>query len=221
MGRNSLRAPSFSNGLDFALFKNTKVTEKITVQLQFNVVNLFNSQFKGTQDVVIDDGLQDNIVLSTAFHHFPSEWEWFCANKNLLFSEEKTHLLLSIHMPGSIAFCMHLAGEKIKTMNWEQQKIMHYLLFKHKYVLYQGSGEQDIEENNFLLKFYLEIKERLPHLSTENIKSFVIDNSIHLSSVKKQLLKKIDFSTSYQLRYNLLSLPAETKATIFDIITAN
>src|SRR6185369_10607047 len=29
------------------------------------------------QDVAIDDGLQDNIVLSAAFHHFTSEWEWF------------------------------------------------------------------------------------------------------------------------------------------------
>lgn len=173
------------------------------------------------QDVVIDDGVQDNVVLSAAFHNFPAEWEWFCANKWLVAAKQQSPLLLSIHMPGSIAFCMQLASEKIKTMNWEQQKIMHYLLFRHKYVLYTGDSDQKSHDNNFLLNFYRSIKENLPHLPVENIKSFALDNCFHLPAVKKQLLKKVNFSTAYQLKYNLLSLPAETKSNIFDAVTGN
>ena len=152
--------------------------------------------------------MQDNVVLSAAFHHFPDEWEWFCANKCSVAAEQQTPLLLSMHMPGSIAHCMQLASDKIKTMNWEQQKIMHYLLFKHQYVLYAGSSGRYIDRNNFLLDFYRSIKERLPHLPLGSIKSFAIDNCIHLPAVRKQLLKKVNFSTAYQLQHNLLSLPA-------------
>jgi hypothetical protein len=172
------------------------------------------------QDAVIDDGVQDNIVLSAAFHHFPAEWDWFCTNKNLIEQEKQTPLLLSLYMPESIALCMQLASEKIKTMNWEQQKIMHYLLFKHKYVLYTESNDKEFSGNNFLLHLYVTLRERLPHLSPNSIKSFAIDNCIHLSALKNRLLKEVGFSTSYQLQYNLHSLPAETKAKIFDLVTA-
>ena len=171
------------------------------------------------QDVAIDDGVQDNVVLSAAFHHFPIEWEWFCANKILLEQAKQTSYLLSLYMPGSIAFCMQLASEKIKMMNWEQQKIIHCLLFKHKYVLYAGNDQQNFGDDNFLSGFYMAVKKRLPHLSVDRIKSFAVDNCIHLPAVKKQLLKKVDFSTSYQLKYNLLSLAVETKASIFDAAT--
>jgi len=122
-------------------------------------------------------------------------------------------------MPASIAFCMQLAGEKIRLMNWEQQKIMHYLLFRHRYILYRGNDEENITDDNFLLGFYRRIKEKLPHVPVSGIKSFVIDNCIHLPAVKKQLLGKVNFSTSYQLQYNLLSISVETKAMIFDEVT--
>lgn len=94
---------------------------------------------------------------------------------------------------------------------------MHYLLFKHKYILYRG--DENFTNKNFLVRFYHGVKEKLPHLSADSIKSFAIDNCIHLPAVKKQLLSKVDFSTSYQLQYDLLSLPVETKATIFDEVT--
>jgi hypothetical protein len=60
----------------------------------------------------------------------------------------------------------------------------------------------------------------MPHLSVQSIKSFAIDTCVHLPGLRKQLLGKIDLSTAYQLRYNLLSVPSEMKAAIFDAVTA-
>jgi hypothetical protein len=173
-------------------------------------------------DPVLDDGLQDNILLSIACHYFPDEWEWFCANKLLLEQQMNKSLLLSMHMPCSMEHCLQLASDKITAMNWEQQKIMHYLIFKNKYVLYKENTDHGIEDKSgFLLQFYLRVKDRMPHLSVQAIKSYAINTCIHLKKEKKQLLRKVNFSTAYQLRYNLLSLSAETKATIFDTVTTN
>ena len=173
-------------------------------------------------DVIIDDGLQDNLVLSIAFHCFPAEWEWFCTYKHLLEQQKQEPLLLSLFMPCSMERCLYLASEKIKRMNWEQQKIMHYLLFKNKYVLYTGNGDENLTGNgDFLLQFYLHIKDRMPGLSPGTIKSYAIDTCVHIRQTRKQLFKKLNFSTAYSLRYDLLSLSAETKAEIFDTVTAN
>jgi len=171
-------------------------------------------------DVILDDGIQDNIVLTTAFHCFPREWKWFCLNKHLLEQEKQKPLLLSLYMPCSMERCMQMASDKIRIMNWEQQKIMHYLLFKNKYVLYRKkAGENLMAENNFILQFYLHVKDKMAHLPEEAIKSFAINSCIHIRTVRRHVLKKINFSASYRLRYNLLSLSAETKAAIFDSIT--
>ena len=173
------------------------------------------------QDTLIDDGLQDNILLSIACHYFPGEWKWFCNHKHLLEQAPGQSSLLSLYMPGSIEYCLQLASDKIKTMNWEQQKIMHYLLFKHQYYLYEGKGYGGtVSIKLFLLQFYRHINERMPHLQAVAVKSFIIDTCIHLTKEKKQLLRKVNFSTAYQLRYNLLSMPAEKKALLFDKVTA-
>ncbi|HEX3470442.1 MAG TPA: TonB-dependent receptor [Silvibacterium sp.] len=47
VGRNTLRGQSWNN-LDSSIFKNTPITERINLQLQFNVFNTFNRQFLGT-----------------------------------------------------------------------------------------------------------------------------------------------------------------------------
>jgi hypothetical protein len=55
VGRNTLRGQTINN-VDAGIFKNTKVSEKITVQFQANAFNLFNRQFRGVPDAFIDDG---------------------------------------------------------------------------------------------------------------------------------------------------------------------
>ena len=174
------------------------------------------------QDVIIDDGIQDNIVLSTACHYFPEEWKWFCTQKPLLEQAVADQLLLSLYMPCSTEYCLQLASNKIRAMNWEQQKIMHYLLFKKKYVLYKEKQDQKFAgKEEFLLQFYNRIKSKMAHLPEKVIKSHAVNICVHLQKERKRLLRKLDFSTAYQLRYNLLSLPPETKAAIFDTVTAN
>ena len=172
-------------------------------------------------DPVIDDGLQDNMLLSIACHYFPGEWEWFCANKHLVKLEKDKSLLFASYMPCSMDHCLQLAANKITMMNWEQQKIMHYLIFKNNYVLYKQNADEKPEAGDFLSQFYLQVKEKMAHLSETAIKSYVINICIHLKKERKQLLRKVNLSTAYQLRYNLLSIPAETKATIFDAVTTN
>ena len=119
-------------------------------------------------------------------------------------------------------YYFQLASDKIKAMNWEQQKIMHYLIFKNKYVLYKENTDESItDKGGFLLQFYLRIKERMPHLPVQAVKSYAINTCIHLKEERKQLLRKVNFSTAYQLRYNLLLLTDEAKAAIFDTVTTN
>ena len=55
VGRNTLRAQSFSN-LDFGVYKNFKMGERVTMQFQANSFNLLNRQYRGTPDPFIDDG---------------------------------------------------------------------------------------------------------------------------------------------------------------------
>ena len=170
-------------------------------------------------DPVIDDGLQDNIVLSIACHYFPDEWAWFCANKHLVNQEKDKSMLLALYMPCTMEHCLQLASNKITMMNWEQQKIMHYLIFKNNYTLHKQPGDKNFEAGDFLSEFYQHVKAKMPHLATQAIKSYVINVSIHLKKERKHLLRTLNFSTAYQLRYNLLSVPAETKADIFDAVT--
>ena len=104
-------------------------------------------------------------------------------------------------------------------MNWEQQKIMHYLIFKNNYTLYKLPPDKNLSTTDFLTKFYLQVKDRMPHLAPQAIKSYVINVCIHLRKERKQLLRKVSISTAYQLRYNLFSVSPETKAAIFDVVT--
>ena len=47
MSRNTLRGQSWNN-LDSSIFKTTPLTERVNLQLQFNVFNTFNRQYLGT-----------------------------------------------------------------------------------------------------------------------------------------------------------------------------
>jgi hypothetical protein len=54
-GRNILRAQDFNN-LDFGLSKNTKITEKVTMQFQWNAFNILNRQYRGTPGIFPEIG---------------------------------------------------------------------------------------------------------------------------------------------------------------------
>jgi len=171
------------------------------------------------QDMVIDEGLQDNLVLSAACHHFPNEWKWFCSHRDALKAVEHRFSLLSLYMPGSMHYCMQLAAERIKTMNWEQQKIMHYLLFKNKYVLYQKEFDGHAKIDT-LQKFYNAVKIKMSHLSLAAIKAFAIDTLMHGKETRNKIANEAKFSKAYQLRYDLYLLSETEKASIFDKLTA-
>ena len=137
----------------------------------------------------------------------------------LLEKENNRSLLFSLYMPSSMEYCLQLASNRITTMNWEQQKIMHYLIFKNKYVLYRDEDdEKAMRRGAFLREFYMQVKDKMSHLPDQAIKSYVINTCIHLRKERKWLLRKVDFSTAYQLRFNLLSVPGEIKASIFDTV---
>ncbi len=172
-------------------------------------------------DPVIDDGFQDNLLLSVAYHHFPDEWDWFCLNRCVLKHTKDKPQLFSLYMPCSMEYCFRLASQKIMAMNWEQQKIMHYLIFKNKYCLYKDKSDVNFgNKGDFLLQFYRKIKNRMSHLPEAVIKSYVINTCIHLRKTRNQLFNKLNFTKAYQLRYNLFSLSEEEKVTIFDSATA-
>jgi len=169
-------------------------------------------------DIVVDDGFQDNLLLCTAKRYFPHERQWFAANKELLKTKEHAALLTSLYMPCSVQFCLQLAVNKIKTMNWEQQKIMHYLLKKNWFITYQN---KDITfcSKNVVSGIYQSIKNKMQHLPQANIKSYAVDICFHKRSAQKQLLKKVNLTLAYQLKYNLLSMSIESKAAIFNDVT--
>ena len=56
IGRNTLRAQTFNN-LDFGVYKNFKMGERVTLQVQANGFNVFNRQYRGTVDPFLDDGV--------------------------------------------------------------------------------------------------------------------------------------------------------------------
>jgi len=53
-GRNTLRGQNIST-LNFALFKNTKLTERMTLQLRATAYNALNHQFRGVPDPLLED----------------------------------------------------------------------------------------------------------------------------------------------------------------------
>ena len=55
VGRNTLRAPHF-NRADFAMFKNVKITERLSTQIRWETRNIFNTPFFGIPDLFVDDG---------------------------------------------------------------------------------------------------------------------------------------------------------------------
>ena len=67
--RNRLFGQSF-NQWNMGLFKTTNITEKVKIQLQANMQNVFNRQFRGTPDPLIEDG--SLAVLGTFGNNFSS-----------------------------------------------------------------------------------------------------------------------------------------------------
>jgi hypothetical protein len=69
-GRNLLRAQQFDN-LDASIFKDTKVTERVLLELQLNAYNALNHQFRGTPtaNVFASNALETvNQFLSNAYN---------------------------------------------------------------------------------------------------------------------------------------------------------
>lgn len=170
------------------------------------------------QDIVVDDGFQDNLLLCAAKRYFPHERQWFTANKELLKTKEHAALLTSLYMPSSVQFCLQLSADKIKTMNWEQQKIMHYLLKKNWFIAYQNKDITFCCKNE-LLGIYQSIKNKMLHLPQATIKSYAVNICFHKRSARKQLLKNVNLTLAYQLKYNLLSMSVESKAEVFNELT--
>jgi hypothetical protein len=54
VGRNILRGETISS-TNMALFKNTRITEKLTAQFQFQVFNVMNTMFRGVPDQILND----------------------------------------------------------------------------------------------------------------------------------------------------------------------
>jgi outer membrane receptor protein involved in Fe transport len=67
--RNTLRAQSINN-VDLGIFKNIKVLEGKTLQLQANAANILNRQFRGTPDPNIDDFTSNPLTSSFLNNHF-------------------------------------------------------------------------------------------------------------------------------------------------------
>lgn len=167
-------------------------------------------------DPIVDHGIQDNLLLSAAFHLFPAEWKWFLNQKSRLLACRDSHLLFSAHMPGSMECCLQLASARIRPMNWEQQKIMHYLILRNHYSVY---GFESVSKGpGFLASFYRCVRSRMPHLSNTVVKSFAIDTAVHLPSCRRDIAGRLCLSEGYQLRFNPLALTPETKAGFFDQI---
>ena len=175
------------------------------------------------QDVVLDDGIQDNIVLCMSRCHFPAEWKWFSKNKYLLRNSKNYALTLSLGMPCTIQTCLQLITEKLNTMSWEQKKIIHYLLFKNWFVKRKNGQElfenHSKEKSKWLLLLYEKLKEQMLQAEPEHIKSYIIETCFHFDTARTYILKKASPTLSYQLRYDLLSLSTRKKAALFDTIT--
>ena len=56
MGRNTLRGDTW-NGVDASLYKNVRLTERFTTQLQLSAFNVLNRAYYGTPDPFLDDVL--------------------------------------------------------------------------------------------------------------------------------------------------------------------
>jgi hypothetical protein len=52
------------------------------------------------------------------------------------------------------------------------------------------------------------------HLPDTAVKGFAINTCMHLPSVRKNMLRKLNLSIAYQLRYNLYSVPDEIKSEL-------
>jgi hypothetical protein len=54
VGRNTLRGEPI-NTVNIAFFKNTRVTEKLTLQFQAQAFNVLNTMFRGVPDPIVQD----------------------------------------------------------------------------------------------------------------------------------------------------------------------
>ena len=188
------------------------------IQLQgwiniMSVVQIYDDM----QDIVVDDGFQDNLLLCIARRNFPVEWDWFCVNKEILKEKESAALLTSLYMPCSVQLCLQLASDKIRTMNWVQQKIMHYLLKKNWFIPNKNKNVEFFCKEE-LDGIYQSIKSKMTHLPEAAIKSYAVQACFHKRHAQKQLLRKVNFTTAYQLRYNLLLMSQKAKAAAFDAV---
>lgn len=169
------------------------------------------------QDVLEDEGYQDNLVMSVAFHKFPGEWNWLQQSRERLQTEKQIPFLLSVCMPQSIHYCLELASEKMRTMNWEQQKIINYLLFKNWFVKsHQNVQHLSFSDDHFLSSLFSELRILMPAASEQTLKTHIINSCFHLNQGRRILRRKLNLTTYYQLRYNLLNVSNQEKSIAFD-----
>ena len=62
--RNTLRTQSYNN-LDTSVYKNTKLTERFTLQLQATATNILNRQYRGAGGTSIDPLIDDRATVGT------------------------------------------------------------------------------------------------------------------------------------------------------------
>jgi hypothetical protein len=178
------------------------------------------------QDLTEDDGFQDNLVISVAFHQFKNEWQWFKKNQQALHQSKQRPFLLSLYMPQTINYCLALASARMRAMNWEQQKIMNYLLFKNWFIAQNDEGIENFFNlsspgKELLKNMFDQLQVLMPHAYEHEIKAHLVHTCFHLKSVKKTLRKKLSWTTYYQLRYNLLNVSLAVKAQAFDTVIAS
>jgi len=67
-GRNSLRGQPISTA-NMSMFKNTKLTERLTLQLRATAYNVMNTQFRGVPDPLMEDVIPPNASLPGSFQN--------------------------------------------------------------------------------------------------------------------------------------------------------
>ena len=167
--------------------------------------------FDDIQDIVVDDGFQDNYVISVAAIFFPEEWNWFVQNRENLQKKESLQLL-SVQMPRTFEHCFRLAATKINSMNWEQQKIMHYVIFRAGYELFSFAAEKN---KDFLDKIYTQIKINLGEENEGRASVLALETCMLVPAFRKKILSLADITFSYLLHYNLFIIPDEEKIIMF------
>ena len=103
-------------------------------------------------------------------------------------------------------------------MNWEQQKIMHYLLFKNWFIAGKDRASETFAPGNIvsLQEVFNRLNAMMPAADEALVKAYVVATCFHSRTGRRWIRKKLGWSKYYRLRYNLLSISTLEKSTFFD-----